>query len=195
MVTYEELYERVKSEVSEKRFRHILGVVERTEEYAKIYPVNLEEAKIAAILHDVAKEYPLEKSNDVLEKYGYQLDEIEKENENLIHGKVASVIAKEEYGLPENITNAIAYHTTGRENMSLLEKVIYLADATEPGRIYKDGSNKLTVEETVNLIKKDIDAGLLYVLKWNLESVLRKELLIHLDSVKAYNFYKKYQNM
>ena len=195
MVTYEELYERVESEVSEKRFHHILGVVERTEEYAQIYPINLEEAKIAAILHDVAKEYPLEKSNYILEKYGYQLDEIEKENNNLIHGKVASVIAKEEYGLSENITNAIAYHTTGRENMSLLEKVIYLADATEPGRIYKDSSNRFTVEETVNLIKKDINAGLVYVLKWNLESVLRKELLIHLDSVKAYNFYKKYQNM
>jgi len=195
MVTYEELYEKVKKEVSEKRFQHILGVVKRAEEYASVYPVSIEETKIAAILHDVAKEYSLEKSNDILEKYGYQLDEIEKGNANLIHGKVAGVIAKYEYGLPENITNAIAYHTTGRENMSLLEKVIYLADATEPGRIYKDASNKLTVEETVDLIKKDIDAGLLYVLKWNLESVLRKELFIHLDSVKAYNFYKKYQNM
>ena len=195
MVTYDELYEKVKTEVSEKRFSHILGVVERTEEYAKIYPVDLEEAKIAAILHDVAKEYSLEKSHSILEKYGYQLDKIEERNDNLIHGKVAGVIAKYEYGLSENIVNAISFHTTGRENMSMLEKVIYLADATEPGRVFKDGSNKLTVEETVDLIKKDIDAGMLYVLKWNLESLLRKGLLIHLDSVKAYNFYKKCQNM
>lgn len=195
MVTYEELYEKVKSEVSEKRFNHILGVIKRTEEYASVYPVNLEEAKIAALLHDVAKEYSQEKSYEILEKYGYQLDKIEENNDNLIHGKVAGVIAKYEYGLSENIVNAISFHTTGRENMSMLEKVIYLADATEPGRVYKDGSNKLTVEETVSLVKKDIDAGMLYVLKWNLESLLRKGLLIHLDSVKAYNFYKKYQNM
>ena len=71
MVTYEELYNRVKSEVSEKRFNHILGVVERAIEYAEIYGVNIEEARYAAILHDVAKEYSIEKSYQILEKYGY----------------------------------------------------------------------------------------------------------------------------
>ena len=104
---------------------------------------------------------------------------------------MAGLIAKYEYGLSDDIVNAISYHTTGRENMSMLEKVIYLADATEPGRVYPDKSNELTVGQTVNLVKKDIDEGMLYVLKWNLESILRKELYIHLDSVKAYNFYKK----
>ena len=191
MITYEELYERVKNEVSEKRFKHILGVVNRAEEYAKIYGVDLEDARYAAILHDVAKEYPDETSYEIFEKYGYEPDEVEKKNHNLLHGKVAGLIAKYEYGLSDDIVNAISFHTTGRENMSMLEKVIYLADATEPGRVYPDKSNELTVEETVNLVKKDIDEGMLYVLKWNLESILRKELYIHLDSVKAYNFYKK----
>ena len=58
------------------------------------------------------------------------------------------------------------------------------------GRVYPERENELTLEETVNLIKEDLDKGLLYVLKWNLEYVLRKDLLIHLDSVKAYNYYK-----
>ena len=77
MVTYEELYERVKNEVSEKRFKHILGVVSRAEEYAKIYGVDLKDARYAAILHDVAKEYPDETSYEIFEKYGYEPDEVE----------------------------------------------------------------------------------------------------------------------
>ena len=59
------------------------------------------------------------------------------------------------------------------------------------GRVYPERENELTLEETVALIKENIDKGLLYVLKWNLEYVLRKDLLIHLDSVKAYNYYKE----
>lgn len=58
------------------------------------------------------------------------------------------------------------------------------------GRVYLEEENNLTLAEVVDLIKQDIDKGLLYVLKWNLEYVLRKNLLIHLDSVKAYNYYK-----
>ena len=131
MVIYEELYERVKKEVSEKRFKHILGVVERAEEYAKVYNVNINDAKYAAIMHDMAKEYPEEKGYEILKKYGYELDEIEKKNYSIVHGKIGSVIAKYEYKLSDDIVNAISYHTTGRENMSTLEKIIYLADATE----------------------------------------------------------------
>lgn len=132
MITYEELYEKVKKELSEKRWNHTLGVVKRAEEYANVYDVELEEVKLAAILHDMTKEYSVQKSYEIFEKYGYKPDDIEKRNENLIHGKVASLIARYEYGLSENVVNAICYHTTGRENMSMLEKVIYLADATEP---------------------------------------------------------------
>ena len=124
MVTYEELYEKVKSEVSEKRFNHILGVIKRTEEYASVYPVNLEEAKIAALLHDVAKEYSQEKSYEILEKYGYQLDKIEENNDNLIHGKVAGVIAKYEYGLSENIVNAIRLYVNLHIMVVIVLKVI-----------------------------------------------------------------------
>lgn len=131
MITYEELYEKVKNELSEKRWKHTLGVIKRAEEYANVYHANIEDAKVAAILHDMTKEYPSSKSYEILKKYGYEPDDVEKRNENLIHGKVACLIAKHEYNLSEDIVNAICYHTTGRENMSMLEKIIYLADATE----------------------------------------------------------------
>jgi len=131
MVTYEELYERAKNELSEKRFKHTLGVVDRAIEYAEIYNVKVEDAKIAAILHDIAKEYSDEKSYEILKKYGYELDDVEKGNHKLLHGKVGAMIAKYEYGLSDEITDAISFHTTGRANMTTLEKIIYLADATE----------------------------------------------------------------
>lgn len=123
MKSYEELYEIVKKSVSEKRFTHILGVVERAVEYSEIYNVNIEDAKISAILHDVAKEISQEESYKLLEKYGVELDEVEKKNFNLVHSKLGAAIAKYEYGASDDIVNAIKFHTTGRENMSILEKL------------------------------------------------------------------------
>ena len=140
-------------------------------------------------MHDIAKEIPKEESYKMLENYGVQLDEIEKNNFNLVHAKLGAEIAKNKYNLSDDIANAIKYHTTGKENMTILEKIIYLADATEPNRNYLKNENELSLNELVELIKKDIDKGLEYTLKWNLESILRRNLIIHLDSVKAYNFY------
>ena len=73
--------------------------------------------------------------------------------------------------------------------MSMLEKIIYLADATELNRNYMSNENELSLNELVELIKTNIDEGLEYTLKWNLQSVLRRNLLVHLNTVKAYNFY------
>ncbi len=189
MVKYEELYEIAKEKLSEKRFNHTLGVVERAIQYAEIYNENIEKVKIAAILHDIAKEIPKEESYNMLEKCGVKLDDIEKRNFNLIHSILGAEIAKNEYKLDDDIVNAIKYHTTGRENMSMLEKIIYLADATELNRNYMSNENELSLNELVELIKTNIDEGLEYTLKWNLYSVLRRNLLVHLNTVKAYNFY------
>lgn len=189
MVKYEELYEIAKEKLSEKRFNHTLGVVDRAIQYAEIYNENIEKVKIAAILHDIAKEIPKEESYNMLEKCGVKLDDIEKRNFNLIHSILGAEIAKNEYKLDDDIVNAIKYHTTGRENMSMLEKIIYLADATELNRNYMSNENELSLNELVELIKTNIDEGLEYTLKWNLQSVLRRNLLVHLNTVKAYNFY------
>ena len=94
-------------------------------------------------------------------------------------------IVKEKYGFNEDIINAIKYHTTGRANMSILEKIIFLADATEENRTYKELNN------LVEMIKKDIDEGMLFTLQWTFNDITNKKYLLHLDSVKAYNFLVK----
>jgi predicted HD superfamily hydrolase involved in NAD metabolism len=191
MYYYDDLYLEVKNVLSEKRFKHTLGVVERAIEYANIYGENIENVKIAAILHDCAKEISEEESLSMLNEYGVKLDEIEKKNTKLLHAKLGAEIAKHKYGLSDEIANAIRYHTTGRENMTMLEKIIYLADATEKNRTYYKEENELSLEEVVRLIEKDIDEGMQYVLKWTINSLIRRNLYIHINSVKAYNYYLK----
>lgn len=185
MVEYDVLYNDVKNTLSEKRFKHSEGVVQRAIEYAKIYGEDIEKVKLTAIAHDIAKEIPKENILSFAEEIGVELDDIEKHNLNLPHAKLGAQICKTKYEFSDDMVNAIRYHTTGRENMSTLEKIIYLADATEPGRGYSD------LQYYVDLIKEDIDRGLFEVSKWCLQDIISKGKLVHLDTVKCYNFYCK----
>lgn len=188
MIKYEELYNDVKSRLSEKRFKHSEGVVKRAIEYAQIYNVDTEVAKIVAIAHDIAKELTNEEINNYIEKYNIKLDEIEKKNKELIHAKIGANICKNEYNFTEDMTNAIKYHTTGRENMSILEKIIYLADATEENRKYCSSNY-------VEIIKKDINQGIIEICKWVINKLLENNELIHLDSIKCYNYHINLKNL
>ena len=182
MIKYEELYKIVKEKLSEKRFKHSEGVVKRALEYAEVYKVDKEIAKLSAIAHDIAKELTEEEIEEYLKKYNIELDDIEKVNKSLIHAKIGAYICKYEFGFSEDMVNAIKYHTTGREDMSVLEKIIYLADATEENRSYD-------YTEYVDAIKTNIDEGMVKVSKWVIDSLLERNNLIHLDSIKCYNFY------
>lgn len=183
MITYNELYNDVKNTLSEKRFKHSEGVVKRALEYAKIYNVDEETVKLVAIAHDIAKEFSEEQNKEYIEKYKIQLDEIEKVNKNLLHSKIGAVICKNKYGFTEDMANAVSYHTTGRENMSILEKIIYLADATEESRNYMD------IDYYVDTVKEDIDKAMCEVSKWVIDLLLKRNSAIHLNTVKCYNYY------
>jgi nicotinate-nucleotide adenylyltransferase len=183
MNKYDEIYERVKNTLSEKRFYHSECVVERAIEYAKIYGENEEKAKVAGILHDIAKEVPKEEKISTAEKYGIELNEEERKSPGILHGKIAAKIAEIEYDLDEDICNSISYHTTGRPNMTKLEKIIYLADYTGKDRKYED------TNYIYELSKKDLDEAMLYCLKKTINSIVGEDKILHLDTVRAYNFY------
>ena len=159
MEKFEEIFEFVKNTLSEKRFYHSVCVMERAIEYAKIYGADTEKAKIAGILHDIAKEIPKEDRVSYAENIGVIPDEIEKESTGLLHSKVAAKIAETKFGLDKEICDSIAYHTTGRENMTLLDKIKYIADYTGKDRKYED------TNYMYELAKKDIDAAIIYRLK------------------------------
>ena len=182
MLSYEEIYNKVKEKLSEKRFYHSECVVERCIEYAKIYGIDVEKAKITGILHDVAKEIPKEEQIDIAKKYNIELDEIEKMQGSLLHAKVGAEIAKRDFDCTEDIYNAIKCHTTGKENMTILEKILFMADATGQDRTWGD------TEYLYNLAKTDIDKAIIIVMKECIIDVINQDKLVHPDSIYALNF-------
>ena len=182
MVKYEDLYKDVKHMLSEKRFKHSEGVVKRAIEYAQIYNIDIETVKLAAIAHDIAKDLTSEEEQKYMEEYNINLDDFEKANHNLVHAKIGAEICKNKYGFTEDMVNSVRYHTTGRAKMSLLEKIIYLADATDENRAYES-------DYYVNIIKEDIDKGMAEVCKWVIMHLLENNKIVHLDSVVCFNYY------
>ena len=185
MIEYDELYENVKNMLTEERFKHSERVVKRAIEFAKIYNVDIDTVKLVAISHDIAKELTEEENQEYISKYNIKLDDIEKANKSLLHAKIGAYICKQKYGFTQDMVNSVRYHTTGRENMSILEKIIYLADATEEGRVeYK-------VSDYVDLIKEDIDKAMIEMSKMVINKLLKNNKLIHLDTINCYNYYNK----
>lgn len=173
------------SDIGIKRFNHCL----RVKDFALKLNHNIDAYKVktAAILHDCAKyreAYYLGKYED---KCDFS-DEI-LSNKAVIHSFLGKIVAKEEYNIyDEDILNAIKYHTTGRENMTELEKVIYLADACEKERNY-DG-----VEEIRKLAFVDLDKAILKSLDLTIKSLVDRKNIIFLLTIRARNFLLKEKN-
>ncbi|AGC68212.1 metal dependent phosphohydrolase [Thermoclostridium stercorarium subsp. stercorarium DSM 8532] len=130
-----EMKRKLKENLTEKRYIHSLNVMEEAVRLANRYGADVEKARIAGLLHDCAKNVGREKEDELIKKYGIETDEIQKHSHALMHSILGKYIAREEYGIyDEEILNAIYWHTTGRPGMTMLEKIIFVADFIEPGR-------------------------------------------------------------
>ena len=185
-MTESEMIEKLRLTQKERRFNHTLGVVEEAERLAPLFGVDVEKARITALLHDCAKNLD-EKTqydfNELCEKYGVTLDEYAKHEKALVHAFLGAAVAKAEYGIEDQeILDAIYYHTTARPAMSPLEKLIYIADMTEAGRTMEQA------EEIRKIVEHDVDEALVYAIGCSIKHVIRKGTLIHPDSVSARNY-------
>ncbi|MBQ3390437.1 MAG: bis(5'-nucleosyl)-tetraphosphatase (symmetrical) YqeK [Firmicutes bacterium] len=145
-----EITELLEKRLKPSRMRHTLGVRDMALKLARIYGCDLEKTETAALLHDFCKNLSVEESNALVEKYG--LGEQYMNNTALAHSQTAAAVLKNEYHLTDReILDAIRNHTVGDIGMSLLEKIIYTADAVEEGRSYTG------VEELRQLAMEDID--------------------------------------
>ncbi len=173
----DELREKVREKLSEKRFKHVLGVEEMCAELAERYGADVKKARTAALLHDYMKETNVEilkeMCKDIKEVKGYEtLLEI-------LHGFAGAMAAEKEFGIKdEDILNAIKYHTIGREGMSLLEKIVYIGDAIEMGRNYP------CVNEIRAEVMRDLDAGIIMEVNRKIDYLKEKGGIIHIDTVK-----------
>lgn len=168
------------------RYNHVLGVVEMSEKLAKRYGADVKKARLAALIHDLAKYEGGEALIRIAKENGYDLDEVEKKAPYLLHGFAAAVIAKKDMGIEdEDVLNAAIYHTTGRENMTLLEKIIYIADYIEPNRSYKG------VDELRDITFENLDRGLMMAFDNTIKFVLDKGALLHSRTVDGRNYLVK----
>lgn len=179
----EKLIEVVKQNIGPKRFRHTMGVCKLSDELARHYGSDPEKAFIASLFHDFKKTISKAESNELVKRYG--LDEKYMDNQNLAHSKLAAVSAKEDFGITdEDILNAISYHTTGRAGMSLLEKIVFVADTCEEGRTYKEAPmlRKQAFE--------DLDGVCIFILEYIETSLEEKGQRIDRDTLEALEFFK-----
>lgn len=180
---YRDIENDVKSILSEYRFTHSLGVAKKAIELAKIYGVQEEIAKKVGIAHDIAKEMTDEEMIEYAKANNIRIDEIETVKPSLLHGKIGADIAAKKFGFTQDMINAIKWHTTGRENMSMLEKIIYVADKTEENR----KGTRFNLEKSRELSTQNIDETLIFLMNEFITYNVKNEWLIHPETIKARN--------
>jgi len=177
----QEILQVVKEKMPEKRYIHTLGVRDTAVILAKRYGADIDAAITAAIIHDIAKYADLQWMRQIVRDHALDPALLPWENE-ILHGPVGAVIAKEQFGIEnEDILNAIRYHTTGRVNMSKLEKIIYVADMIEPNRQF-DG-----VERLRKLAEENLDKAMKACVKHTISFLVATEQRIYPLSIECYN--------
>lgn len=170
-----------------KRFEHTLGVAYTAAALAMCNDVDTEAAIVAGMLHDCAKCLSNDKKISMCEKRNIKISEVERRNPSLLHAKLGSVIAMEEYHVEDiDVINAIMNHTTGRPDMSVLEKIIFVSDYIEPGR-----NKAKNLDSIRKLAFHDLDQALLKILQDTLEYLTDSEDEIDDMTQKTYDFYSK----
>ncbi len=148
-----------------KRFEHTLGVEYTAAALAMRYDCDVWAAQIAGLLHDCAKCLTDEKRLSICKRNKIPITAVEKKNPFLLHAKVGAYLAQKKYGIKdEDILSAIRSHTTGRQNMSTLEKIVFIADYIEPGRTHAP-----SLAEIRKLAFVDLDRAFLRILEDTLD--------------------------
>jgi predicted HD superfamily hydrolase involved in NAD metabolism len=126
-----------RSRLSERRYEHTLRVADTAESLAMAHDLEADRARLAALLHDAAREMGPEEFLNLADKWGLQVGDPEQQSPKLLHGPVAAELAKRELGLDdEDVMEAVRAHTTGKAGMGPLALVLYVADKIEPARDY-----------------------------------------------------------
>lgn len=177
----EMIMQRVQMAMSEKRFLHVLGVEKTAIELAKRFGGDIEQAALAGLTHDYAKERPDEEFELVIYRDGYDLNLLKYGNA-IWHGIIGADFVERELKITDQaVLQAIRLHTTGAAQMTLLDKILYVADYIEPGRDFSG------VEEARKLAEVDLDAAVAFETKHTLAHLLENEQLIYPKTLETYN--------
>lgn len=183
----QEIDKYLRKSLEKKRYTHTLGVASTAACLAMRYGTDVNKAYLAGLLHDNAKCLSTKKKISICEKAGFPISKIEEKNPELLHSKVGSYLAKVKFHIEDkDILNAVYYHTTGKPDMSLLEKMIFVADYIEPNRKMIAGLDKIRLAAF-----QDLDSAMLQILENTLNYIKKKEHASDIDPMtqKTYEYY------
>ncbi len=172
----------LKEKLSEFRYVHSLEVAKSSEYLSKKYGGDSEKMFIAGLLHDILKEADKDETFYYVNKYNIEMTDIEKTQKKLWHAVVGAYYIKYELGIDdEEIFNAVRYHTTGRKNMSLNEKILFIADFISADRNYNG------VVEMRNRAERSLESAMDMGLSFTISELVSGGFPVHPDTVHAYN--------
>lgn len=179
---------QLKDNLTKHRMTHTNGVAYTAASLAMRYETNIEQCYIAGLLHDCAKYVPEDKMVELCEKNNVTVTDFEKKATYLLHAKVGAILAKKDYGITDKeILSAITYHTTGRASMSLIEKIIFVADYIEPNR--KDLPNLANIRREAFV---DIDKAIYMIACDTVEYLKDTSRPIDETTYETMNYYKQF---
>lgn len=180
----EKIVEKLKTMLKPKRLQHSINVANCALKLSVIYNCDTGKAYLAGLIHDCAKYFTKEEVDFYVKKYSVKLDPLEIDNIALSHSVIGSFVIQDVFNIQDmDIINAVRYHTTGRENMSTLEKIIFMADMIEESRDFP-GVDYLR-ELSFN---GQLDKALITSFNNTIKFVIDNNQLIHPRSVKARNY-------
>ena len=180
---FEEYKELLRQKLKESRYLHSIAVMERAVFLAECWGADPSKAKTAGLLHDIMKNTDPKNQLIFLREFGIILKQEEKAAFPIWHSFSGALYAEKVLGITDQeIIDSIRYHTTGRANMTLLDKVIFMADLTSSDRNYPD------VDFVRELSEENLDASLLYGIEFVIGDLLAKGNVLHPDTVGCYNW-------
>lgn len=178
----DEFLEEIKKRLSRFRFIHSVNVADEAKRLALKYGADAGKAYTAGLVHDIAKDLPKEEQLEMLASCGIELTEVEKQSPKVWHAMCGEVFLRNRLNVTdEEILSAVRYHTTAKAGMSLLEKVLYVADYTSAERDYED------VDVMREKADRDLDEAMLYGLEFTIHEIVNEHRPVHPDSLNAYN--------
>lgn len=186
----QEAHDLAKSSMSERRFQHTLDVVEMAMNLAIRHGIDIENSQIAAYLHDLKKEIPLNRQLEMAKEWNLLEYPEDKEAPYILHGPLAAYWLEYEYGYTNReVLSAIAHHTLGFPGMGSLEMLIYSADLTEPNRVFPK------VDKLRQSLYDDLEKGTLLCVEHTLEFLKRNRRIVHPLTELTYEDLKRRQKI
>lgn len=178
-----EFLEILKKRLTPQRLYHSICVAEQAKHLAEKFGGDAEKAYTAGLIHDIMRYEPLDQMLELIENDGQTLTESEKNITVTLHAIAGEVFLRKELGVTDkDILSAVRWHTTGKEDMSLLEKIIYVADLTSEDREYPD------ILEVRAMAEESLEKTCLRGLSFTIEDNAKKCRPIHIDTVNAFNY-------